>query len=57
MDTGMMVEMPWEASESIVRQSLKKDLMITTAESDAELYAALLVVYDYYGGNLDDNTQ
>ena len=57
MDTGMMVEMPWAASESIVRQSLRKDLMITTAESDAELYAALLVVYDYYGGNLDDNTQ
>lgn len=46
------VEISWENLELIIRQTLLVD--VTMTDPDDELYQALVTVYRYYGGDLDE---
>jgi hypothetical protein len=48
-DKRLVMELPWETVELIVRDALKDDIRLC---SDPELLDALTRVYEYYGGLL-----
>lgn len=48
-DKRLIMELPWETVELIVRDALKQDIDICR---DPELAEALERVYEYYGGLL-----
>lgn len=52
-DKQMVMELPWETVELIVRNALKEDLDILNGRDNSELTDALKRVYEYYGGNLE----
>ena len=51
--TKVNVELPWETVELIVRSALKEDIEMAM-EPDA--LAAFKLVYQYYGGYLDEQS-
>ena len=53
-DKQMVMELPWETVELIVRNALKEDLDILNGRVDSKLTDALERVYQYYGGNLHE---
>lgn len=48
-DKRLIMELPWETVELIVRDVLKQDIELCR---DPELLAALEQTYEYYGGLL-----
>lgn len=48
-DKRLIMELPWETVELIVRDALKSDIELCR---DPELVTALELVYEYYGGLL-----
>lgn len=54
-DDKLIMELPWDMVELIVRDTLKTDIeMYSIDESDVDLLDALEKVYQYYGGNFND---
>jgi hypothetical protein len=54
-DNKLFMELPWDMVELIVRDTLKTDIeMYSVDESDIDLLDALQKVYQYYGGNLNN---
>jgi len=54
-DNKLFMELPWDMVELIVRDTLKTDIeMYSVNESDIILLDALQKVYQYYGGNLNN---
>ena len=49
-DKRLVMELPWETVELIMREALKDDINLC---NDPDLMDALERVYEYYGGNLD----
>ena len=55
VDDKLIMELPWDMVELIVRDTLKTDIeMYSIDESDVDLLDALEKVYQYYGGNFND---
>ena len=51
----LIMELPWDMVELIVRDTLKTDIeLLSENESDIDLLDALQRVYEYYGGYLND---
>jgi len=53
LGTKVNVELPWETVELIVRNALKEDIEMAM---DPDTLAAFKLVYEYYGGYLDEQT-
>lgn len=51
--TKVNVELPWETVELIVRSALKEDIEMAM---DPDALAAFKLVYQYYGGYLDEQS-
>ena len=52
-DVKLVMELPWDTVELIVRDALTDDLKYSQDESGL-LHEALRVVLEYYGGPLDE---
>ena len=51
----LAIELPWEMVELIVRDALKTDVLYAGSHpDDAEVRAAIRLVYQYYGGDLNE---
>jgi len=48
----LVIELPWETVELIVRDTLTNDLKYSE-DGQRQLHAALRVVLDYYGGAIE----
>jgi hypothetical protein len=51
-DEKLVMELPWETVELIVRDALTDDLKYATDE-DGKLHKAIRVVLEYYGGPIE----
>ena len=51
-DDKLVMELPWETVELIVRDALTDDLKYSN-DDEGQLHAAIRVVLEYYGGALE----
>ena len=52
-DEKLVMELPWETVELIVRNALTDDLKYSQDEEGRGLHNALRVVLEYYGGPIE----
>lgn len=52
-DEKLVMELPWETVELIVRDALTDDLKYSQDEEGRGLHNALRVVLEYYGGPIE----
>lgn len=53
LDDKLIMELPWETVELIVRDALTDDLKYSQDEEGRGLHNALRVVLEYYGGPIE----
>jgi hypothetical protein len=52
-DDKLVMELPWDTVELIVRDALTDDLKYSN-DDEGQLHAAIRLVLEYYGGPLDE---